>query len=479
MKKFAALLLIVVMVASVFVGCANVNVEKINPNDYVTLGDYENFTIEEIIAEYESARTEMAQGATVFNVDWGYTITFNLVCEVIENNNDTTTYTKYSEYCYEGDKKVTLNIYEDTDNALRASFDSALVYNVTDATASSNTATLRNSKLGTAYDFTYTVPMNSEDALAGKTVRFTVTPTEILPPVYDDNAIIDEINAFFEMYSEERETASMYDIVIADIEGTIDGEIFEGGKYDARTFVLGYSEYPAEFDEKLAGTKVGNQTTFDVTFPEDWSDSSLAGKTAQFKVRPTMAYSFNKAVADNSEYSSLYELKEAVRFRCFVDYEVMGIVYDRSSLKANHEGLYKEYLKYFEKTHVSAIESSIDYYKDNGYDITKEQIINEYYGSEAEFEKFLDETAKQTVMETFACYAVAEKYGITYTSDDYAKDLAEMAAEYNETNGTNYSASKIEKLYNKNILKLIFIETLVCEKIASNLDGLYTPVSSK
>ena len=82
-------------------------------------------------------------------------------------------------------------------------------------------------------------------------------------------------------------------------------------------------------------------------------------------------------------------------------------------------------------------------------------------------------------METFACYAVAEKYGVSYTSDDYAKDLAEMAADYNETNGTNYSASKIEKLYNKNILKLIFIETLVCEKIAANLDGLYTPIATK
>lgn len=473
MKKIIALFLVVATTALILCGCGNFNVKSIDPEDYVTVGDYENFSIDEFKAAYEAKREELAADMTSFNVDWGYTVVFNIVCEIIGGDDKTATYTKYAEYCHEGSDTMTINVYENTEDSYRANFDSAFVYNITDADNISTSSKLRSVKIGTAFDFTLTEPYNAEKPeISGKKVRFTVTPVKVLPPVYDDEYILDDLEAFYKKYSSEPNSVSMGDIVTANIEGTVGGELRDGLKYDGRTFVVGCSEYPAAFDEQLIGCSNGLRRTFSVEFPADWPNADLAGQTVDFAVRVTSITSFNKPIKENTEYASLYELKEALRLELFAEYEIMSKVYERSTLKDVPKGLYNEYYKYFKKTNEKDIKESIEIFSQSGTTVSRSDVIETVWGSEEKYEEYVEETAKKAVLETLVCYYVVDKLGIKYTDEMYKADLAEFADAYNSSYQTEYSDAKVEKECNKNMLLLIFMEQKASEVLVSRIDGL-------
>jgi len=70
-----------------------------------------------------------------------------------------------------------------------------------------------------------------------------------------------------------------------DFEGFIDGEAFEGGKAEGSDLVLGSGSMIPGFEEGLVGVKSGDETELNVTFPEEYQSSDLAGKSALFKVK--------------------------------------------------------------------------------------------------------------------------------------------------------------------------------------------------
>ena len=70
-----------------------------------------------------------------------------------------------------------------------------------------------------------------------------------------------------------------------DFEGFIDGEAFEGGKAEGSDLVIGSGSMIPGFEDGLIGAKTGEDTELNVTFPEDYQSSDLAGKDALFKVK--------------------------------------------------------------------------------------------------------------------------------------------------------------------------------------------------
>ncbi|MBQ0125407.1 MAG: hypothetical protein KBS59_03680 [Clostridiales bacterium] len=469
MKKIIALFLVALTVAFAACGCAT-NAESIKPLDYIDLGDYENFTYEAFAQKYNEARAAAAEGVEYFNVDWGYTVKFNVICEIVGGDDKAPTYTRYEDYCFEGADTVTINIYEDTNDAYRANFDSAFVYSISNANYDTSSAKARNIKVGTAFDFLYTLPyMENNKAVSGKTVRFTVTPTAVLPPIYDDNYIVDALNAFFAEHSEKKQTAEIGDIVTLDVSAKIDDTPVKDLGITDFVCVLGCSGYPKAFDEGVVGSGMNVRKTFDVTYPADWTNSEYAGKTVSFTVTLKDAYSYDKAVAANTSCKSLYEYKEALRLKNFIEYEIINIVYERSSLKKVHKGLYNEYYDYFKSMNEQTIKDSIANTSNSETKLTRDSVIASIWGNAAEYEKYLEDYSKEMVLQTLVCYAVADKLGIDYTKADYAEDIAEFAETYNTGYGTDYSISKIEKVCNKNILKLVFLEEKVCSVLAEKV----------
>jgi trigger factor len=111
------------------------------------------------------------------------------------------------------------------------------------------------------------------------------------------------------------------DYAVIGFEGTRDGEKFPGGSAERMPVVIGEDRLIPGFEEHLVGLRVGESTEFDVTFPDDYVESSLAGQTAHFsatlrelreKVRPEADDEFAKSMG---EYVDMAALRSRIRER--------------------------------------------------------------------------------------------------------------------------------------------------------------------
>ncbi len=72
------------------------------------------------------------------------------------------------------------------------------------------------------------------------------------------------------------------DRVTVDATATMDGEKFDGGNVQDFVFVVGQGRALPDFEKATLGLKAGETHTFDLTFPENYFEQKIAGKTAQF-----------------------------------------------------------------------------------------------------------------------------------------------------------------------------------------------------
>ncbi len=86
-------------------------------------------------------------------------------------------------------------------------------------------------------------------------------------------------------WNEVERAAQADDQIKIDFEGSIDGESFDGGSAEGADIVLGSGQMIPGFEEGLTAMSAGEEKTFPVTFPDDYTAENLAGKAAEFKVR--------------------------------------------------------------------------------------------------------------------------------------------------------------------------------------------------
>lgn len=88
-------------------------------------------------------------------------------------------------------------------------------------------------------------------------------------------------------YEEADREAANDDQVTIDFVGKIDGKAFQGGSANGTQLVLGSGRMIPGFEEGLVGAKAGEERVLNLTFPEDYQNLDLAGKTAEFTVKVT------------------------------------------------------------------------------------------------------------------------------------------------------------------------------------------------
>lgn len=74
------------------------------------------------------------------------------------------------------------------------------------------------------------------------------------------------------------------DTAVIDFEGFKDGVAFDGGKGEDYPLEIGSGSFIPGFEEQLIGMQKGETKDIDVTFPENYGASDLAGQPAVFKV---------------------------------------------------------------------------------------------------------------------------------------------------------------------------------------------------
>jgi trigger factor len=117
---------------------------------------------------------------------------------------------------------------------------------------------------------------------------------------------------------EAGEAAQDGDAVIVDFAGKIDGVPFDGGTAEQQAVVLGSKRFIPGFEEQLAGVKAGDEKVLNVTFPEEYSSETLAGKAATFdikvhEVRAPQKPELDDAFATGLGLESLEQLRGLVK----------------------------------------------------------------------------------------------------------------------------------------------------------------------
>ena len=99
------------------------------------------------------------------------------------------------------------------------------------------------------------------------------------------------------------------DQITIDFVGKIDGEAFAGGSAKGVPLVLGSGRMIPGFEDALVGVKAGEERVINPTFPEDYQNLDLAGKTAEFTVNVT-AVAAPALPELNDAFFALFGVKE-------------------------------------------------------------------------------------------------------------------------------------------------------------------------
>lgn len=235
----------------------------------------------------------------------------------------------------------------------------------------------------------------------------------------------------------DEKTSEMGDLVNIDFEGFVDGKTFEGGKAENFPLELGKKQFIGNFEEQVAGHKVGDEFNVNVTFPENYHVPNLAGKVAVFKTKinkiqakelPTVDDEF---VKDVSEFDTLKDFEEDLKKKIAEKREAEAKAASESEMldkfielvKADiPEALIKvkerEFLKDFEYNMQTQGISIKDYLKYTG--MTQEKLL----------EGFRPQALKRVKIE-LGLKKVAELENIVVLSEDVEKEYEEVSKKYN------------------------------------------------
>ncbi len=149
----------------------------------------------------------------------------------------------------------------------------------------------------------------------------------------DDKAVmakIEEFAAQMKRFEDAPKTkkAAQGDQVIIDFAGSVDGVAFDGGTGEDMAVEIGSGQLIPGFEDQLVGTKVGDEKTIKVTFPEEYPVETLKGQPAEFaitvkEVKVPAASKIDDEFAKSLGLENLDKLKELMKDQ--VEQELNGL----------------------------------------------------------------------------------------------------------------------------------------------------------
>ena len=258
--------------------------------------------------------------------------------------------------------------------------------------------------------------------------------------VVEDAAVEAELNTLRErngrLVEVEGRKAERNDTANIDFEGFVDEVAFEGGKGEGFDLLLGSGQFIPGFEEQIVGHEIGEEFDVNVTFPEEYHATDLAGKAAVFKTKlnslkvkelPELDDEFAK---DVSEFDTLDELKADIRkakeerAAQEAELEVENSLVD--AVVASMEAIIPE-----EMTENRIDELVRDFEGRMAQQGLQLATYLQYTGMEMEsFRKTFREQAEQQVKIRLALEKVAEMENLTASDEEVEAELAKIAEAY-------------------------------------------------
>lgn len=227
------------------------------------------------------------------------------------------------------------------------------------------------------------------------------------------------------------EQAAEKDRVTIDFTGSIDGKPFEGGTGGDIVVELGSGSFIPGFEEQLIGVAPGDNRKVEATFPTNYTNAELAGKTASFDVtvkgvETPQPVTIDDDFAKKLGLDSLAKLRDAVKERIGREHNAMT----RQKLK-------RQLLDQIDATHKIEPPASL---VDDEFGRIWSQVNTEL---EAEKKTFADEnTTEEKAREEYRKIAerrvrlglvlaeIGEKNKITVSDEEISRAVTEQARQF-------------------------------------------------
>ena len=231
------------------------------------------------------------------------------------------------------------------------------------------------------------------------------------------------------------EGAKEGDLVTVNYTGTIDGQTFDGGTANNYDFVIGDGQMFTEFEDGVTGMKKGDTKEIQIDFPSDYGDSTLAGKTAVYKVtvqnvRRTAELT-DEWVAKNTDYTTVDEYKEGVRSKLEADakqsaQEVLkntawSTVLENSEVKEYPEEDVDKAVEAYKKLNEN-------YVKEAGMEMS--DFLKAQGMSEEDYEEDCQQYAESKVEQNLIVQGIMDAEGLSLDDDDIQTLKDELLSEY-------------------------------------------------
>ena len=137
---------------------------------------------------------------------------------------------------------------------------------------------------GSDFQYTATIEVFPEFKLKGLDKIKLERPSSTVKQS-DINEMVENLQKQRGEWKSVDRNATDSDQLLIDFKGTLDGEVFEGGSSEDFVMQLGGGQMLPEFEEALKDVKPSDEKDFEVTFPDEYHQPDLSGKTANFNVK--------------------------------------------------------------------------------------------------------------------------------------------------------------------------------------------------
>ncbi|EFR31953.1 trigger factor [Eremococcus coleocola] len=230
------------------------------------------------------------------------------------------------------------------------------------------------------------------------------------------------------------------DTVVIDYEGSVDGEVFEGGTASNHSLELGSNQFIPGFEDQLIGAKPGDDVEVKVTFPEEYHAEELAGKDAIFKVKvhevktkelPELDDEFAKDADEEVETFEEYKNKVRVQMTEEKEAHAKEVVEDLALRQAVEnaeivDGIPQEMVH--EEVH-----RQMDFYLNNlsRQGISPEMYFNITGTTEHDLHEQFEEEAELRTKTNLVLEAIVKAEGLEASPEELEEEVKNLAASYN------------------------------------------------
>lgn len=228
------------------------------------------------------------------------------------------------------------------------------------------------------------------------------------------------------------------DTATIDFVGKKDGEAFAGGSAEGYDLVIGSKSFIPGFEEQMVGMKIGEVRNVELSFPDDYYVSDLAGQPVVFEVtlhgikRKTLPEFNDEFVKDVSNFETVDAYKE----------DIKAMLTEEKAAEIKNRYKADVAVKVTEQTDVVAPESQIkaeaeNFMNDIRFQMSQQGINLEDYvkltnGNMEDIEKECNARAESFVKQQIVFEAIAEAEGLTVSDEELEDEYNKMAEMYKQ-----------------------------------------------